>query len=144
MKLSLGVWDLPYTDTVAKGETTGEVAEVLERKYHIMQHFAEMHQQDITKALAFAFSGAIGNVVAGLDPMDALKAGYMEASSEVNTAFKQFLDRKEMDGVVGGVPTKASLEGRSSRFKNGKKGAPRPSFIDTGLYSASMTSELKE
>ena len=140
MKLSLGVWDMPYADK--GGETTGAVAKELERKYGVMRHFTTMHSKEITDAVALAFAGAIGNVVAGQDPMIALKGAFMEASGEITPAFGLFLDRKEMDGMVGGVPTKASLMGRSSRHKSGMKAGPRPSFIDTGLYSASMTSEI--
>jgi hypothetical protein len=46
---------------------------------------------------------------------------------------------KEMDRLgYPGVPTKASLDGVSHRFKN-KRGAPgRPSFSDTGLYEDSF------
>jgi hypothetical protein len=35
-----------------------------------------------------------------------------------------------MDALgVRGVPTRASLKGKSCRFKTGKSDAPRPSFI---------------
>ncbi|EJC5177426.1 DUF1353 domain-containing protein [Salmonella enterica] len=41
-----------------------------------------------------------------------------------------------MNGTEG-VPTARALEGISKRFKN-RKGEPRPSFIDTGMFQASM------
>ncbi len=145
MKLSLGVWDIPYTDVGASNkETTHEVALGLEQKYHVMEKFAEMHMNDIKHALGLAFTGAMGNVLAGQDHMDALKGAFFESSSEIGKQFSQFLDNKELDGVVGGVPTKASLMGVSHRHKGKEKQGPRPSFVDTGTYQASFTVELSE
>jgi hypothetical protein len=69
-----------------------------------------------------------------------------EGEGEIEAAFRQFLEQQEMDGRVDGVPTKASLKGVSHRLKrpNAKDNPTRPSFIDTGLYSASMKAWTEE
>jgi hypothetical protein len=61
--------------------------------------------------------------------------------AEIEERFKDFLSLQEMDKLgVPGVPTEAAKKGKSSRFKRrrSKGGAPRPSFIDTGLYQSSF------
>ena len=143
--LHLGVIDQPYDNSV--GATTGMVAEILEDKYHVMEVFFEARTGDIAAALERSIQGALDALamdapVEGIDPFGG-------ASGEIEMAFRQFLDSKEIESLgIPGVPTQAALDGVSQRFKNprykktksGKKikRAPRPSFIDTGLYEASM------
>lgn len=144
--LHLGVADVPYSDapqpdksskTATPNETTGDVAERLEDKYHIMQIFYEQHKADIAKALEGSLAGALENLLMG-GPSNV--AAFGAATSQIETLFKKFLTDKEMDSLgFPGIPTKASLLGISHRFK-GKRGPPRPSFIDTGLYETSFKS----
>ena len=104
MRLHLGVLDVPYKQgSNSSPETTGDVAEILENRYHPIEIFYEEH-------------------------------------ANIETRFRHFLSQKEMDSLgVPGVPTKAALAGVSHRFKHPyAKRAPRPSFIDTGLYEASF------
>jgi hypothetical protein len=62
------------------------------------------------------------------------------AQGKIDALFRKFLTSKEMDGLgIPGVPTLASLEGISRRFKRGH-GPARPSFIDTGLYESDFKS----
>lgn len=163
MILHLGVIDIPYATYVRPdqrrvavrrkkggpariinaaprgGETTGDVAEILEDKYHIMEFFFEDIGSDlIAAALEHSMSGAIENLVAGasvgnFDPTD-------QAMSEIKGAFDAFITQQEMDGQQPGVPTKASLRGVNHRFKHpyAKGNAPRPSFRDTGEYLSSF------
>ena len=120
-----------------KGKTTGDIAQILEAKYHIMQTFYDMNKTDIASALEKSMVGSIINMVNG-QPAPVMADA--QAMSDIETAFKQALSMRAFDGVIPGVPTQASLGGRSSRFKRpGAKRGARPSFINTGLYQSSFT-----
>jgi hypothetical protein len=154
--LHLGVVDIPYVQyepqraqakrakgskkapkqkTAAGTQTTGDVAEWLENKYHVMEVFFQLHEKDIAETFENALAGALENIALGApNTVDALAS----ATSNVEDLFKKFLSLKEMDALgVAGVPTQASLDGVNHRLKSGK-GPTRPSFIDTGLYEASF------
>lgn len=147
--LHLGVVDLPYqndpepTNRPRKKKTaggpavtTGDVAEWLERKYHVMEHFAELHMEDVVAlALENSLQGALESVLMGapthLDPFGG-------ATSAIEDAFKRFLSQKELDQLgYPGIPTRASIEGISRRFKS-RRNPGRPSFVDTGLMATSF------
>lgn len=159
--IRLGVVDIPYSDVretpaqqrkrvkagrkapaAAPGAmTTGDVAEILEAKYHVMEIFAEETKVDIAKALETSLAGAMEAVLqgAGNGPPP-----YAEAESAIKARFDEFITLKEMDALgYPGVPTQASLDGVSHRFAHpyAKRGS-RPSFVDTGLYLASMIAEI--
>lgn len=130
MKLHLGVIDIPYED---ENTTTGDVAERLEKKYRIMQTFFDRYGEDIARMMSNDLAAGLENLMAGAPlPSDP----FAESMSQIHHLFAAFLYNKEMDGLTG-IPTQRSLKGISKRFKN-KKGAPRPSFIDTGMFEASM------
>jgi len=130
--IHLGVADLPY----AEGDkTTGDVAEILEDKYHIMQVFYEQHKEDIAEDLKVAAAGALENMIAGGPPPN---RPFGSAEAAIEDRFRRFLSEAEMDRLgYPGVPTAAALIGVNHRLKI-TKGSPRPSFIDTGLYESSM------
>lgn len=129
MELHLGVVDIPYADK--SGATTGDVAEWLENHYGVMQFFYSRHESEIAAALKDSVEGALESLLLGAPPSVNI---FGAAVSQIEDIFRKFLDAKEMDGQPG-VPTAASLRGESKRFKT-KRGPPRPSFIDTGLYEA--------
>ena len=141
--LHLGVLDIPYQQArkkrarrTAATVTTGEVAEWLENRYGVMRAFYEQHEQEIADQLAQSLVDAgealMQSAPVTVDPFGA-------ATSQIEDGFKQFLALGEMDKLgVPGVPTAAAQAGVSSRFKKGKGRGPRPSFVDTGTYSASM------
>jgi hypothetical protein len=143
--LHLGEIDQPYQQPSgrrpsrrAAPATTFEVAEILEAKYHVMQAFYDVNQQQIADDLADGLKNAADALMMGASPtLDP----FGSATGKIETAFKQFLDTKVMDRLgIPGVPTKASLLGISHRFKN-RRGTPgRPSFVDTGLFLASFRS----
>jgi len=143
MIISLGVIDLPYDDE--KGVTTGDVAEILESEYGVMASFVDLHEADILDAVENALVGHMENMMLGAPPTDSPLAG---AASTIEKEFRNYLDAEEMSQVAGiaghsaGVPTKAALKGVSKRFKR-KRGARRPSFIDSGMYQASFHVEVK-
>lgn len=129
--LHLGVVDVPYAD--AGGKTTGDVAEILEDKYHVMRIFFELHDKRIAEWLEDGLSGSLENLLAGAPPRNDV---FGEAMEKIQIRFRHFLANKEMDALgYPGIPTAASLKGVSHRFKRPYKRRPaRPSFIDTGAY----------
>ncbi|MBL0907810.1 MULTISPECIES: hypothetical protein [Pectobacterium] len=128
--LHLGVMDIPYE---GEGKTTGDVAELLEAKYQIMQTFFDRYGNEIADLMSNDLASNLENMLAGAPPS---RDPLAESMSRIHGLFVAFLDNEEMSGTPG-VPTRRALLGISKRFKN-KKGAPRPSFIDTGTYQAAM------
>lgn len=149
--LHLGVIDIPYSGAAvevqgskrrrkikAGDQTTGDVAEILEAKYRVMEVFYEAHQDEIAKSMEDGLSAALESLMMGspigLDP-------FGSAVAATEQAFKKFLDNKEMDALgVPGVPTEAALKGVNHRLKHpyAMSNPERPSFIDTGLYENSF------
>ena len=167
--LHLGVIDIPYAqapkkyrrkDKVETGtQTTGDVAGWLEDYYHVMEHFFELHGDDvILPALEDALQGAVDDLLAAtLAAGETTSSGgvlvesnvgalnpnvFGTAEGKIDDAFRKMLDSKELDGLgYPGIPTKAAERGVDHRKKRPYvKRAPRPSFLDTGLYSASFKS----
>jgi hypothetical protein len=138
--LHLGVLEFPYAE---KGTVnTGDVAEILEDKYGVMEVFSELHHEEIENALVDSVSDAIENIMNGAYESNNI---YGDAEGAIEKIFKlTYLDNEEMAGLIDGVPTQASLDRRSLRFKDkiskNKKKLPtkRPSFIETGLYQSSF------
>jgi hypothetical protein len=130
MLLHLGVLDVPYSN--ATGVTTGDVAEFIEEKYGLLEKFVEVHEADIADDLAQSVNGSIQSLVAGvqIDPFAA-------ATAQIETRMKRFLTSQEAEQVgLQNVPTQAALKGVNKRLKS-KRGARRPSFIDTDLMESS-------
>jgi len=167
MKLILGAVDIPYAfepkeiratkRRIGKARkapksanpnntiTTGDVAEILEAKYHVMENFFELHKADIAHDLEEAIGGRLENILAGA-PISNSASAFAEAESAIETRFRNMLATKELDQLgYPGIPTRASLEGVSHRFKHPyAKRAPRPSFVDTGLFSSAFAAEIKD
>lgn len=135
--LSLGVTDVAYSDPDAKGAvTTGEVAEFLEQKYHVIETFYELHKQQI--------SDELGSAVA--ERIESLLQGNPGTSSDlavdgIDEMFRKYLDAGEWEAVSGQM-VMAARTGVSHRKKKKKREGARPAFIDTGLYQASFRSWL--
>lgn len=166
MRLLLGVKDVPYSDDVSPAltqtqarrarrnavraafglqefhGTTGDVAELLEEKYHVMEVFYELHADDIAAEIEEKLGDAIEDMIGGA-PIGS--NSMIAAASEIERMFKEAIDKKEFDGVIGKVPTGAALKGVNHRLKHPyAKGNPeRPSFKDTGLYQASATAWIE-
>jgi hypothetical protein len=120
-----------------KGKTTGDIAQILEAKYHIMRTFVEMNKNDIISAIEKSMVGSVINIVNGQPGPIAPDA---QAMSDIENAFKNALSMRAFDGLIKGVPTAASLGGVSHRFKKPYASRPaRPSFVNTGLYQSSFT-----
>lgn len=133
--LHLGVLEVPYDDGKA---TTDEVADILEEKYHVMEVFYEETKDHIAESFAQSAKAVLEDLMSGA-PHEALSLTF-EATEEIGTAFRTFIDRQSLDGIVPGVPTAAALKGVSHRKAHpyAKANPERVSFKDTGLYEASF------
>jgi hypothetical protein len=134
--LHLGVVDVPYQ---AGGETTGDVAEILEAHYHLIEVFTEELGLDlISSAVGHAVDNSIRDMFSGAPAAGAHPA--QDAFGEIEASFRLAIDQREFDGIIPGVPTGAALRGVNHRFKRPylKTNPERPSFRDTGLYQASF------
>jgi hypothetical protein len=143
LTLHLGAVELPYSaerpaDSKASSgtQTTGDVAGWLEGRYHVMEHFAQLHGQEIADAAASGLAGALENMMmGGPPPADILGSG----AGVIEEQFRRMLDTAELEKLgYPGIPTEAAKKRRSSRFKAKKNPRGRPSFVDTGLYSKSF------
>lgn len=151
MKLALGVLDVAYSDASAKGaSTTGEVAEILEDRFHIMETFYELYADFIADELASSVANAIDS--ARLGAPSNLKPT-AEAEQAIEAKFRSFLDRDEMSKLIAGLsPELRAALGASGNFGgagaagvNHRKKHPyssknpaRPAFIDSGLFRESF------
>jgi hypothetical protein len=149
MILHLGVIDLPYQQLPSKRRkrstatvTTGDVAEFLENRYHIMEVFFHIHEADIASDVDNSAEGAIESILMGA-PVSANP--FASAASSIESRMKQFVATGEMDRLgYPGVPTqaakdRASGKRRSPRFKRRRPTGAAVSFVATGLYNASET-----
>lgn len=168
MKLALGIIDIPYHINVpqklrrvgvkvrkggkpqafsaapAGGKSTGDVAEILEEKYHVYEHFYEARQEEIGDAIAGDLQDFLEDRLSGSPAND---VNFTGAESTIKTLFQNFIDGREMDRLgFPGIPTQASLNGVNHRLKHPyAKGNPaRPSFKDTGTYEQSFIAKIEE
>lgn len=157
--LHLGVVELPYAWTGDRGKsgsgakkvsTTGDVAEILEDKYHVMQIFFEQHTADIAKALEEAIAGQLETLLMA-GPREQARMMFRgnatkAAMAEIQILFEKFITNQEMDQLgYPGVPTAAALRGVNHRMKHPyAKREPRPSFRDTGLYLSAFKAWMDE
>jgi hypothetical protein len=144
--LHLGVIDIPYAYSqevpgkgrkkkkqVVKAITTGEVADILEENYSLMETFYETHEEEIVGHLEKSLAGALESMMQGSPSSDPFAAG----TQQINEMFKQFILTGEAETVaIPGTPTKAALKGVSHRRAHpyAKANPRRPSFYDTGMY----------
>ncbi|HQT24977.1 MAG TPA: hypothetical protein PLK99_00060 [Burkholderiales bacterium] len=127
---------MAYSDPEVKGSvTTGEVAEFLESKYHVMEVFYELYQQKIAEKLAAAMAEKIESIAQG-NPNVRLKTFDV---GDIELAFRQYLSADEWQKISGQRIAAAEL-GISHRKKDKKRAGPRPAFIDTGLYQQTFKS----
>jgi len=131
MILHFGVIDIPYADDAI---STGEVAEILEQDYQVMEGYRDLHLNAIAQSLENSLAGSLETLMMG----GQVTNPFNSAMSSIEQGFRHYLDMEEIAKLGRkGVPTKAALKGASKRFKR-FYGARRPSFIDTGLYQSSF------
>lgn len=159
LTLHLGVVDVAYSDIDAKGaNTTGEVARILEDKYHIMRIFSEENWALIEAAVTDALEGEMETARTKNRKLS-LSNLYTQ---KIDQRFREFLSNREIEPIFP-FEIQAAKEGISHRFKDARnrnvslrailkgqaqsykkvlamKRASRPAFIDTGLYQQSFIS----
>lgn len=136
--LHLGVLVQPYRARTPKARpvTTGDVAEFLESKYHLMASFAHVHRQDILDAVEYSVAGGMESMLMGRQ-VDL----WGSATQEIQQMFRDFINSKESENIgIPGTPTAAAIAGVSHRRKHpyAKRNPRRPSFRDTGLFVGSF------
>lgn len=145
MKLVLGVEDIAYKEVfVDDVKTTGDVAEILEGKYHVMEVFFEEKKEKIGNALADGIAAQITALVNGRAPA---KDAFYGATQKIDEMFRDFLDADEISAILPLTQQIAAAQlGRNSRKKAGynKDNEARPAFIDTGLYQQSFRSWITD
>jgi hypothetical protein len=158
IKLHLGVADIPYgsayqaatsrrpgprpgpAQQIAMNRTTtGDVAQILERRYHIMEKYAELRADFIREQVLEAMHDKLERLHMGrgsaggplLEPSDL---------GAIQQDFQRMLDIRAFDNLIHGVPTAAAEAGVNHRLKRpyARSNPARPSFIDTGLYQANF------
>lgn len=163
--LHLGVLDIPYSNYQApqkvpkakKGKqnkpikpksdaatkTTGEIAEILEDKYGVLDTFVYARLPDIAAALEESIAGELETLLMGGRPGG---NPFQSAESSITAMMKKFISAQEIEHMgIEGVPTKAALTGVNHRLNHpyAKKNGRRPSFMDTTLYWQSLRAWFK-
>lgn len=143
----MGVLDVAYTSEAEgkkKATTTGDVATILEERYHVMGTFFELRKGQIAENVADAMGRALQDLFGGHRRQNVA----YEADQQIEAQFRHFLDANEMQKIaigLTGVPlSAAAARGLSHRKKHPyAKRKGRPAFVDTGLYKISFRSMLK-
>lgn len=134
MKLHLGVLDVSYSEH-GRPTTTGDVAEILEERYGVMETFAELYESQMADIV-------VGDLLALVEAQQhGAPPPINEISmSKIDHLFRDYLDRGEWEQKSGNTATMAAQRGVSHRKKRPyvAKNKMRPSFIDTGTYQRSF------
>jgi hypothetical protein len=145
--LHLGVVDVAYSGKDG-ATTTGDVAGYLEKEYHIMRVFLELHEDQIGEFLADAIAGEIESLAQG-KPVSAFSKDITtqlgsqaitgkSVNGKIEEAFRDYLDTREWK-QVSGQTVDAAEQGVSHRKKQPyQKRKARAEVSDTGLYQASF------
>lgn len=123
----------PAQQAYGQGKTVGQVATELENKYGIVETFYNLEESFIADNIekAFADSTAAGMMGGSWDPT--------WDPSKLDGMFRRALSSRRFDGLIRGVPTKASIRGVTHLRRDPyAQRASRPSFIDTSLYQRSF------
>ena len=139
--LNLGVLVQPYSESkVSRAVTTGDVAQWLEHRYHIMEVYSKVHGKVIENALAGSVEGALEALVMGrrVDP-------FARGMSAIQKDFKRWISSGAAERAgIPGTPTGAALRGVNHRLAHPYRTSNprRVSFRDTGLYMDSFVSYI--
>lgn len=145
MKLNIGVIDYQYTGH-EKAVTTGDVAQILEKRYAVMTGFAVTYLSKIADDMAESYAGALESILMGGPPGNPAA----QATSKIASRAKNYLSSMEAERVLAPgtekfpVPTHAAIMGINHRKKKPRTGIRRPSFIDTGMYQNSLIAWTEE
>jgi len=155
MKLHLGVIDVPepYGNT-----TTGTVGDELEKRYGLFSMFYNNYKDNIVDLVSNDAAIGIEKLLKGESPT--IANTFAVSGEEITDKMHKFITSQEVERVAAGygeqgIPTQAALDGTSYRFEKGvtakryvkgkfgkgkqvTKRAPRPSFIYSGVFEASL------
>jgi len=132
VKFNLGVTVVPEPES---NLNSFELANIIENKYELFSKYGEMRLQFIADSLTESLGNALDDILMG----SPVKNPYADAEQEIEQNFKDFISKEEH-----GIPrTMAGKMGYSRRFK-GRKGPPRPSFIDTGTLQNSIKTWVED
>ena len=135
-RLHFGVPDNIHYAYGGGGKSVHEVAEILEARYAIIERFVADNDKPIRALMKEQSARHARAAVAGRTP------SMQPALDKIKQMFKTYLLTKQLDGKgIGGfpIPTLASLRGVNHRLKHPyARRAPRPSFVDTGLYMSAF------
>ena len=146
--LVLGVLDVAYSDSQLGGKTssttTGEVAEILEKRYAVMQSYFDLHKGEIADDLANGMAASLQDLING---RTATGSPFYGAEQKIEAGFRRFLDANEMQKLslaLTGTPISAAAQAGVSHRKKRPyaKRAGRSAFVDTGLYRSSFRAEV--
>ncbi len=155
MKLHLGVIDVPEP---YDSKTTGAVGEELEKNYKLFSSFYEYRKKEITNLIAEDAAIGIERLLKGEDVT--IGDTFAVSGEEITDEMHKFVTSKDAE-IYGKaappltIPTLAAQAGTSYRFNKGftaKRhvkglagkgketitGNPRPSFIYSGVFEASL------
>lgn len=122
--------------------TTGDVADILEAKYHPYTVFWDNHGQECADKMTEGLVGAMENLLTGA-PLNV--SPFAEAENFIDSKFKDFITTGEMETLgIEGIPTQAAIDRKSERFKSGKAKNNRPSLVNTGLWVDSTKTQIIE
>jgi hypothetical protein len=126
-----------------QGKTTVEVAAEIEARFHVVETFWDLEENGIVEMLEDALADDIEDVMAMSKV--SRKGISVKETDKIESRFRQNLTARKYDGVISGVPTKASLRGVSHLRQNPYAARnSRPSFLDTGMYSRSFRAWVED
>lgn len=137
MKLELGEFDVAYTAD-GKATTTFEVAGYLEKKYHVMETFYQLHEKEIGETVARAVGSAVKRMSVTNTPSFDLNV------TRIKTMFNNYLDSGEWERVSG-QRIEAAHGRHRVHHRDGSTEMSRRSgraFIRTGQYEQFFDAKL--
>ena len=159
LKLGLGVIDVPEPE----GGSTYSVGMDLEKRYGLFSMFYNFREKEISELIAK--DAAIGLEMMLKGESVSIASVFAVSADTISDKMHDFITNQEVEKVAAmygerGIPTQAALDGTSYRFEKGvtakrwikgkrgggkavKKRNPRPSFIYSGVFEASLKAEIK-
>lgn len=148
MRLIFGVLDVAYSgansqSATAGAKTTGDVAEILEAKYHVMQTFYDLRRDKIAQFLTDSMAASLELRMKTGRTIDERATLTYGGDQKIEAEFRAFLTANEMATLLqqasGAVLSAAAARGVNHRFKHPYAARPaRPAFVDTGLFRISF------
>jgi hypothetical protein len=146
--LHLGVVDVAYSDASggSGATTTGDVATILEQRYHIMSTFFALRRSSISGIFAESMAKSLQRLLKTGQRIDANAPSLtFGADQKIETEFRRFIFGGEMDTLHFALTGQERISAAAQAGVNHRKkrpyassNKPRPSFVDTGLYVASF------